>query len=300
MAKTNKKMKIGIVDTMFSRVNMGEIAIDEIKKDYQDVEIVRKTVPGVKDLPPECLNLLQKENCDICMAFGMVGGAPVDLQCAHEASLGIMQAKLLTGKHIIEVFVHENEAWSEKEFYSICENRIRKHAHNAVLLVTKPEELVKRAGMGIRQGKDDEGAIDAAKTKQTTLGFVVGEFNREFADKMLDFALDEAKKIGAGVGTIMLVPGAFEIPLAVKKLLWDKRIDAVVTLGYVKKGETRHDKIVAENAAREIMKLSLESRKPVTLGMITLADAAQAEERKEGYARRAVRAAVKMIKELRK
>lgn len=294
------KIKVGIIDTMFSRVNMGEIAIDEIKKDYQDAEIVRKTVPGIKDLPPECLNLLQKENCDICMALGMVGGAPVDLQCAHEASLGIMQAKLLTGKHIIEVFVHENEAWNEKEFYSICENRIRKHAHNAVLLVAKPDELIKNAGKGVRQGKEDEGAIEISKERPLTLGIAVAEFNKRFADEMLEFALDEAKKNDAEVHSILRVPGAFEIPLATKKLLWDKKIDAVVTLGYVKKGETKHDKIVAENSAREIMQLSLENRKPVTLGMITLADAAQAEERKEGYARRAVRAAVKMVNELRR
>ncbi len=294
-----KPIKVGVVDTMFARVNMGEMAIDEIRKNYPEVEVVRTTVPGVKDLPPECRKLLDS-GCGICMALGMVGGAPVDLQCAHEASLGIMQAKLLTGKHIIEVFVHENEAWSGKEFYSICENRVRKHAHNAVLLVANPSELVKRAGMGVRQGKDDEGAIEPAKEKPVTLGIVVGEFNEKFANEMLESALAEAKNENAEVHSVLRVPGAFEIPLGVKKLLGEKRIDAIVTLGYVKKGETRHDRIVAENAARAITKLSLESRKPVTLGIITVADAKQAEERKEGYARRAVRAAVKMADELRK
>jgi len=143
-------MKLGIVDTMFARVDMGKMAIDEIKKNYPDVEIIRRTVPGVKDLPVECKNLLD-EGCDSCMALGMVGGAPVDAVCAHEGSLGIQQAKLLTGKHIIEVFVHENEAWSGKEFFEICDNRTRKHAHNAVLLVKNPEKLVESAGKGVRQ-----------------------------------------------------------------------------------------------------------------------------------------------------
>lgn len=293
------KIKLGIVDTMFSRVNMGEMAIDEIGKNYPEAEVVRTTVPGVKDLPPECRKLLDS-GCDICMALGMVGGAPIDTQCAHEASLGIMQAKLLTGKHIIEVFVHENEAWGKKEFYSICENRVRKHAHNAVLLVANPAELVKQAGMGVRQGKEDEGAIEPAKEKPVTLGIVVGEFNKKFADEMLESALAEAKNENVEVHSVLRVPGAFEIPLGVKKLLGEKGIDAIVTLGYVKKGETGHDRIVAENAAREITKLSLENRKPITLGIITLADAKQAEERKDDYARRAVRAAVKMVNELRK
>ena len=132
--------KIGIVDTMFSRVDMGAMAIDEIRKTYPDVELVRRTVPGVKDLPVECRRLLDS-GCDSCMALGMVGGAPVDQVCAHEASEGIQQAKLLTGKHIIEVFVHENEAWSEKEFYGICENRARKHAQTRA-----EEELIPAAG----------------------------------------------------------------------------------------------------------------------------------------------------------
>ncbi len=119
-----KKVKIGIVDTMFARVNMGALAIDEISRHYPDVEIVRTTVPGIKDLPPECKKLLDS-GCEACMALGMVGGAPIDTICAHEASTGLIQAKLMTNKHIIEVFVHENEAWDEKEFHSICENRAR-------------------------------------------------------------------------------------------------------------------------------------------------------------------------------
>lgn len=293
------KIKIGIVDTMFSRVNMGDIAIDEVKRNYPQAEIMRTTVPGIKDLAVECKKLLDS-GCDTCMALGMVGGAPIDTQCAHEASLGIQHAKLLTNKHIIEVFVHENEGWSEKEFHSICENRIRKHAHNAVLLVANPAELIKNAGKGMRQGKEDEGSVDVSKEEQIEIAIVAGEFNRQFADEMIGYAVAEAKKENADVRAIIRVPGAFEIPLATKKLLMDKKIDAVVTLGYVKKGETAHDKVVAENASREIMQLSLEYRKPVSLGIITLADAKQAEERKEDYARRAVQAAVKLVKELRK
>ncbi len=298
------KIKIGIVDTMFSRVNMGEIAIDEINnfcknKNYPKIQIIRTTVPGIKDLAPECKKLLDS-GCDICMALGMVGGAPIDMRCAHEASLGIMQAKLITNKHIIEVFVHENEAWNENNFYSICENRIQKHARNVVLLVIKPDELIKNAGKGIRQGKEDEGTIEPNKEKQITLGFAVAEFNKKFVDEMTNYAINETKLQNAIVHSIIRVPGTFEIPLAVKKLFCEKKIDAIVTLGYVKKGETKHDKIISENAALEIMELSLENRKPVSLGIITIANEKQAEERKEDYARRAVQSAIKFAKELKK
>lgn len=297
------KVKIGIVDTMFSRVNMGAIAIDEIKKtkktkkiknNYPDVEIIRTTVPGVKDLPPECKKLLDS-GCDICLALGMVGGATIDTQCAHEASLGIMNTKLMTNKHIIEVFVHENEAWSEEEFYIICENRVRKHAHNAILLATNPGELIQYAGKGIRQGREDEGEISLIE-RPIVLGIVVGEFNNTFTNAMLDFALEEAKNEKAVVHSIIRVPGVFEIPLGVKKLLCEKKIDAVVTLGYVKKGETMHDRIIAKSAVQKIMELSLQNNKPISLGIITIADEKQAEERKKDYAQRAVRAAVKMVK----
>lgn len=294
------KIKIGVVDTMFARVDMGAFVLDELKKNGANVQIERRTVPGIKDLPVECKRLLDS-GCSICIALGMVGGAPIDTQCAHEASLGIMQAKLLSGKHIIEVFVHENEAWSDEEFYSICENRARKHAQNALLLVTKPEELVKQAGMGIRQGKDNEGPIKIGVKKQIGLGFVVAEFNSTITEKMEKHALAEAKTAGTKIIEVLHVPGVFDIPLAVKKLLLDKRIDAVIALGFVKKGETKHDEIVANNASREIARLSLEFRKPVTLGVIgPSATFPQAEARKEEYAKRAVWSAIKLVNELRR
>jgi len=291
-------MKLGIVDTMFARVDMGEMAIDEVKKNYPDVEIVRRTVPGVKDLPVECKKLLDS-GCDSCMALGMVGGAPVDAVCAHEASLGIQQAKLLTGKHIIEVFVHENEAWSEKEFRSVCENRTRKHAHNAVLLVTNPQKLVELAGKGVRQGKDDEGPIDLGE-RPTRIGIVLSTFNREITDGMLEKAKETALKEGAEIAGIIPVRGSFEIPLAAKKLLMDKRVDCIAVLGAVIKGDTAHDEVIVKTVANRISELAMEYRKPVGFGIIGHdADWDAADERAELYAERAVRAAVEFSEVLR-
>ncbi len=291
-------MKLGIVDTTFARVNMGEIAIDEAKKHYPDVEIIRRTVPGIKDLPVECKKLLDN-GCDSCMALGMVGGAPIDAVCAHEASLGIQQVKLLTGKHVIEVFVHENEAWSEKEFYEICENRIRKHVHNAVLLVIKPETLLQNAGRGIRQGKEDEGQISPAFHK-TRVAFVVSTFNYEITERMLEEARKIAEEEDAKLLAVIEVPGAFEIPLAAKKLLMDKRIDCIAVLGAVVKGETAHDEVIVKTVANRLSELSLEFRKPIGFGIIGHdADWNSAEERAEEYAKRAVRAAIRLSEVLR-
>lgn len=155
------KLRIGLADTTFARVDMAVFAIDEIKKRFPalNAEFVRRTVPGVKDLPVECKLLYERDKCDIVMAFGMVGKAPVDKTCGHEASLGVQVAKLLLNKHIIEVFVHEDEGKSEKDLLSIFEDRSRKHAVNAVLMATNQQELSKSAGMGLRQGREHVGRL---------------------------------------------------------------------------------------------------------------------------------------------
>ena len=149
-------MKIGIADTTFARVNMGKIAIDEIKR-HTSVAIERYTVPGVKDLPVACKKLIDERNCNLVMALGMPGGVEKDKWCAHEASQGLIQVQILTNTHIIEVFVHEDEAKDGKELAWLAERRTREHAVNAVLLLTRPKELEKLAGTGQRQGFPDAG-----------------------------------------------------------------------------------------------------------------------------------------------
>jgi riboflavin synthase len=148
--------KVGIADTTFSRINMGKIAIDELKKNAS-LQIERYTVPGVKDLPVACKILIEDKGCDIVMALGMPGSKPVDKMCAHEASQGIIQAQLMTNTHIIEVFVHEDEA--EKELAWLMEKRIREHAQNVLKLLFQQEKLQREAGTGQRQGFADVGAI---------------------------------------------------------------------------------------------------------------------------------------------
>lgn len=256
-------MKIGIVDTTFSKVNMGQIALDEFSK-LNFSNLVRKTVPGIKDLAVECKILLDS-GCDIVMALGMVGGMPIDQQCAHEASLGIQSAKLMTNKHIIEVFVHENEAWSEKELFEIFDSRIRKHVHNAHNLVSNSSLLAKTAGQGIRQGKSDEGSLNSSK--KLKIAIIRAMFNEEITSVMEAAAIKKCASLSLDY-TVVRVPGVFDVPLPLKKILLDKSICGAIVLGAVVKGDTSHDEVITKDTVRRIGDLSLLLNKPITLGVI--------------------------------
>ena len=104
-----------------------------------------------------CKKLIEERGCEIVMALGMPGGAEKDKICAHEASQGLILCQLMTNKHIIEVFVHEDEAKDAKELAWLMERRTREHAANAVRLALYPKELEKLAGTGQRQGFEDVG-----------------------------------------------------------------------------------------------------------------------------------------------
>ena len=154
--------RIGIVDTMFARVDLGGYAVAELEScpgHGERFEIVRRTVPGFKDLAVECKRLVEQEGCSILVALGMPGRAAIDQVCAHEASQGIMMAQLLTSTHILEVFVHEAEEDDPDKLVPVCEDRARKHARNAYWMLYEPDQLVRRAGQGVRQGYADAGPI---------------------------------------------------------------------------------------------------------------------------------------------
>ncbi len=150
----------GVVDTTFSTVNMGAVAVRTLQGlGIPDSRIVRRTVPGFKDLAVAGQRMVE-DGCAIVIACGMVGPEPIDKQCGHEASLAIAQAQLMTSTHILEVFVHMDEAKDDGQLIQVTENRVSEHAVNAFWLLEKPEELVKRAGTGQRQGFGDLGPAD--------------------------------------------------------------------------------------------------------------------------------------------
>ncbi len=129
------------------------------------------------------------------------------------------------------------------------------------------------------------------------LGLVVSEWNFDVTGPMREFAKRHAEFLGAQIAVEIMVPGVYDLPLAAKRLAERKDVDAVVTLGAVIEGETEHDEIVMQHAARKLMDLSLEYGKPVTLGISGPGmTRIQALERVNDYAKRAVEAAIKMTK----
>jgi riboflavin synthase len=156
--------RIGVVDTMFARYDMGAEALDELRACPgfgERFELVHRTVPGFKDLGVEAKRVIEQEGCRIVVALGMPGKADIDQVCAHEASQGIMLAQLMTSTHILEVFVHESEEEDPAKLAAVCVDRARKHARNAYWMLYEPEQLTRRAGQGVRQGFGDAGPIAA-------------------------------------------------------------------------------------------------------------------------------------------
>ncbi|MFB0500297.1 MAG: 6,7-dimethyl-8-ribityllumazine synthase [Candidatus Hadarchaeaceae archaeon] len=133
------------------------------------------------------------------------------------------------------------------------------------------------------------------------LGICSTEFNWDIVGPMLEFAKRHAEFLEAEIAAEILVPGVYELPLAAKKLVEREDIDAVVALGAVIEGETQHDEIVMQHAARKLIDLAIQYDKPVALGISGPGmSRMQALERVNEYARRAVEAAVKTVKRLEK
>lgn len=152
--------KVGVVDTTFARVDMAKYVIKVIREEIPGVEIVRYTVPGIKDIPVAARRLLMDEKCDIAITLGWVGSGVVDKYSYLAMSVGLITLQILTGKHVIDVTVHEDEAEDERELYEIAVDRAVKHAKNLVnLLKYGGEGLSKYAGRGLRQGYPDVGPI---------------------------------------------------------------------------------------------------------------------------------------------
>lgn len=149
--------RVGIADTTFARVDMAAAAIHALQGAGTGFRIVRRTVPGIKDLPVACRRLFLEDHADLCLALGMPGKAEYDKTCAHEASLGLLFAGVLEAKPIVECFVFEGEAADDRELETLARRRAEEHALNAYALLFRPQDLSRRAGTGLRQGFPDVG-----------------------------------------------------------------------------------------------------------------------------------------------
>ena len=130
------------------------------------------------------------------------------------------------------------------------------------------------------------------------IGAVVAEFNFDITSMMLELSKEHAKFLDAEITEVFPVPGVYDMPIAIKKLLDEGKVDAVITLGAVIEGDTQHDEIVVQHAARKITDLSLEYNKPVTLGISGPGMTRLEAHKRVEYGKRAVEAAVKLVKRL--
>ncbi len=112
-------------------------------------------------------------------------------------------------------------------------------------------------------------------------GIVVARFNSFVVESLLSGALDTLKRHGVNDKdiTIVRVPGAFELPLAVKKMATSGNYDAIITLGAVIRGGTPHFEYVAGECVKGISQVSLQSEIPVAFGVLTVDTIEQAIER---------------------
>jgi 6,7-dimethyl-8-ribityllumazine synthase len=128
-----------------------------------------------------------------------------------------------------------------------------------------------------------------------SVGIVVGRFNGEITNRLLETALDELEDRGVAreAVTVMPVPGAFELPLAAMALAKTRRYSCVVALGCIIRGETPHFDYIAGEAASGLQLASLETGVPVAFGVLTCDTLEQAEARVEKGAE-AARSALEM------
>ena len=134
--------------------------------------------------------------------------------------------------------------------------------------------------------------------KNLKIGVVASEYNFDITLMMLERAREHAKFLGAEITKEITVPGVYDMPLAVKKLLKDKEIDGVVAIGAVIEGETDHDTVIMNQTSRKLMDLAVEYDKPVGLGISGPGmSRAQAQERID-KAKEAIEAVVKMHNKL--
>jgi 6,7-dimethyl-8-ribityllumazine synthase len=127
------------------------------------------------------------------------------------------------------------------------------------------------------------------------VGIVAARFNGDVTNRLLESALAELEKAGVSRDsvTVMVVPGAFELPLGAMALAKTRRFSCIIALGCVIRGETAHFEYVAGEAASGLQLASLETGVPVAFGVLTVENLEQAMARIDSGAQ-AVRTALEM------
>jgi 6,7-dimethyl-8-ribityllumazine synthase len=128
------------------------------------------------------------------------------------------------------------------------------------------------------------------------IALVVSDFNFDVTSLMLERARRQAEFLGAEVSHVVRVPGVYDMPLIVKRLLERNDVDGIALIGAVITGETKHDELIAGTTAAAAVDLALQFNKPVGLGITGPGmDRMQAFDRVDN-AKNAVESVVRMLK----
>lgn len=122
------------------------------------------------------------------------------------------------------------------------------------------------------------GSLDASKQR---FGIVSARFNDFITARLIDGAMDALQRHGAELDQVIhvQVPGSWEIPLAARKLAETKKVDAIICLGCVIRGQTPHFDYVAGEAAKGVASASLQTGMPMSFGILTTETLEQAIDR---------------------
>lgn len=119
------------------------------------------------------------------------------------------------------------------------------------------------------------------QAKDLRIGIVLSRFNQFISERLLEGALDALSKIGAEEANISIykVPGSFEIPVIVKKIARSKRVDGIIALGALIRGDTPHFDFLSAEVTKGLAQIAMEDGIPVSFGILTVDSIEQGIER---------------------
>lgn len=119
------------------------------------------------------------------------------------------------------------------------------------------------------------------QAKGLKIGIVISRFNQFISERLLEGALDALHKLGAEEENISIyrVPGSFEIPVIVKKLAKGKKVDGIVSLGVLIRGDTPHFDVLSAEVTKSLSQISTEEGLPVSFGILIVDTIEQGIER---------------------
>lgn len=100
------------------------------------------------------------------------------------------------------------------------------------------------------------------------IGIVAAAYHVEQTEAMINYATAESASHGHDVISVVKVPGAFEIPLATKRMLDSGNFDGIITIGIIEKGETQHGKSIGDSVISALTQMQLDTGIPIGLGII--------------------------------